>query len=105
MNGDQSGAVLSKLRAVLSDASHVALPEITADTDPWTDFNLDIADLVSLEVQVEYAFGVLLPHHAMLHFRTVGEIVIYLADVLSARTVGHFLPPVGVAVRDGIRPA
>lgn len=105
MSGDNSETVLSKLRTVLSQASHVALPEITADTDPWTDFDLSISELVSLEVKVEIAFGIMLPHHAMLHFRTVGELAVYLDEALAVATAASFIQPVGARVRAGISPA
>ena len=72
--------VFERIREIICDQLDLEEDKVTMDSDIMEDFEADSLDVVDLVMSIEDEFGLEVPDDQIENFRTVGDVVRYIAE-------------------------
>ena len=72
--------VFERIREIICDQLDLEEDKVTMDSDIMEDFEADSLDVVDLVMSIEDEFGLEVPDDQIENFRTVGDVVRYIAS-------------------------
>lgn len=74
--------MFEKLCDILEEFSGVSKDEMTLDSDILIDLSMNSIDVMEMVVVVEDTFSVSVPDRDIIKFRTIGDVVSYLEEII-----------------------